>query len=286
MDFWAVLGIKSTTDSSAIRKAYAAKLKIFHPEDDPEGFQQLRLAYENAINLAKRNQKFAKTVNAQQSSLSSQLEPSYCNQKSIDIIPRVLATANMDARCTTDELVSDFICKVRNLYNDPNLIKDVAQWKILLEDEKYWNIEVKQRLNLQLLHFLFDPEVFSQKLSPYQKTSPYRVHDYSLPYEVWELLDTFFFWTEQERELYNIFPKEFLDFVWEKIHFRREQQERRKLKNIVRKYMPRPSIKKLLHWGIKAFFVLGAIGFALRVGVPGICIAMIIYFFRYKYFKM
>lgn len=50
---WQVLGIEATTDIDAIRQAYLALLPSFHPETDPQGFKQLREAYDNALQETK-----------------------------------------------------------------------------------------------------------------------------------------------------------------------------------------------------------------------------------------
>ena len=56
-DHWAVLGIEPTEDVSAIKRAYAEKTKICHPEENPEGFLQLRQAYQAALAWAERGKK-------------------------------------------------------------------------------------------------------------------------------------------------------------------------------------------------------------------------------------
>jgi len=46
---WQVLGIEATDDPSAIRRAYAARLKAINPDREPEAFRALRQAYESAL---------------------------------------------------------------------------------------------------------------------------------------------------------------------------------------------------------------------------------------------
>ncbi|GKX57147.1 hypothetical protein SOASR030_32590 [Leminorella grimontii] len=48
LNCWEILGIEPTDDKNAIRDAYRKKLPQHHPEKDPDGFKNLRLAYEEA----------------------------------------------------------------------------------------------------------------------------------------------------------------------------------------------------------------------------------------------
>ncbi|WP_430418994.1 hypothetical protein [Phenylobacterium sp.] len=46
---WSELGLEPGADRTAVRRAYAQRLKVTHPEDDPEAFKRLRAAYEMAL---------------------------------------------------------------------------------------------------------------------------------------------------------------------------------------------------------------------------------------------
>ena len=49
---WKILGIEKTKDENLIKAAYREKLRYVNPEDDEEGFKELRCAYEEAIEYA------------------------------------------------------------------------------------------------------------------------------------------------------------------------------------------------------------------------------------------
>lgn len=52
---WTILGLEPTKEVSAIKRAYAQKARTCHPEEDPEGFLELRKAYQAALNYAEND---------------------------------------------------------------------------------------------------------------------------------------------------------------------------------------------------------------------------------------
>ena len=53
-DIWEILGIAPYSDIETIREAYSRKVKIYHPEDDPEGFKRIRMAYTQAMQMTRQ----------------------------------------------------------------------------------------------------------------------------------------------------------------------------------------------------------------------------------------
>ncbi|MFC1098643.1 hypothetical protein ACFGZZ_01190 [Pasteurella multocida] len=52
MNCWDMLNIAPTSDERTIRRAYAKQLKITRPDEDAEGYQQLRAAFDEALSIA------------------------------------------------------------------------------------------------------------------------------------------------------------------------------------------------------------------------------------------
>ena len=53
---WSELGLEGPADLETIKHAYAQRLKTTHPEEDPEGFQRLHEAYQQARKLAENRE--------------------------------------------------------------------------------------------------------------------------------------------------------------------------------------------------------------------------------------
>lgn len=54
MNCWSILGLRADADERAIKRSYAALLKVHRPDEDLEAFQRLRGAYEQAMAIARR----------------------------------------------------------------------------------------------------------------------------------------------------------------------------------------------------------------------------------------
>ena len=49
MNIWETLGIEPTTDVKLIRRRYAELVRLYHPEDQPEIYQEIVEAYQKAL---------------------------------------------------------------------------------------------------------------------------------------------------------------------------------------------------------------------------------------------
>lgn len=95
MNDWQILGIEPTNDIETIKSAYAKKSRLYHPETNPEEFQQLHMAYKSIMSRVseRQNRKTMPEYNNPQKYGRIIIEPSSKNpvpEVSLEDIPELM----------------------------------------------------------------------------------------------------------------------------------------------------------------------------------------------------
>lgn len=123
-----ILGIETTKNENEIRDAYRNALKYNNPEDNPEGFKELRIAYEEALAYAK--------------------SPDEADDNCDDIPPNLSPE------------VAEWLKKVTDLYHDLPSRGNLSKWDVLLSDELCEGIDTSMEVKEQFLIFLMQHNHF------------------------------------------------------------------------------------------------------------------------------
>lgn len=134
MNIWRILEIEATTDKKEIQAAYRAKLIKTHPEDDPEGFMELRAAFEEAMKLADK--------------------PDTAGGE--DAADAQMQWGNDPVGC--------WMQKVDHVYTHFSKRKDPQQWRELLEDEAAINLDTKVQARSELLKYFMEHYFLPQEV--------------------------------------------------------------------------------------------------------------------------
>ena len=108
---WEVLGIAETTDERAIKRAYAAKLRIHSPEADPAGYMTLREAYEAAKRYAEAMREHPGATESPGLLLSQPVIPAATETTPPSPSPQQQALAGLKSLLSEQEL-DEFVQKV------------------------------------------------------------------------------------------------------------------------------------------------------------------------------
>jgi tetratricopeptide (TPR) repeat protein len=193
MEKWEVLGIEPTEDISVIKKAYAKKLKICRPDEDPQGFQSLREAYEAALLHTQRVQTKHPTISDHSTDSEGQ---EYQLKHDKRIVNNSISEELNYSSSSLEEENEKFMENVQTLYDNFFMRIDFENWNSILSCDAMWDIRNRENLSYRMLEFLIR-------------------HPY-LPQDVWRLLDSNFNWSEQEH-LYYEFDETFILYIFKQI---------------------------------------------------------------------
>ena len=146
---WDILGLDGPTDDfKAIKRAYARKLKVTRPEDDPNGFMQLRDAHDRALGYARRSdsgllQVTDQLINQVQTDndaglpdiiQSSSLEAKE-NFEPIELDLKETINPSSEAPLPEESFRSSMRRKIFELLESPWKRADKSAWQALFDDE-------------------------------------------------------------------------------------------------------------------------------------------------------
>lgn len=127
---WDILEIEKTKDEKEITNAYRTKLLIVHPEDDPQGFMELRRAYEEALEWAKKSEEEIEEENF------------------------------------GDDPVGLFMQRVSQIYNNFGDRNDLSKWKEILEMEVAQRLDTKTSVRESLLTYFLEHFFLPEDVPP------------------------------------------------------------------------------------------------------------------------
>ena len=201
MNFWDILEINPTDNASIVKKAYAKKLKLYHPEDDPEGYQKLREAYDSALKYV-RNNKNKPPINSSKEERNEDSEVILEDDNLYNIKkapPHINIFEEFTEKAPSyEEIVEEFINNVEILYDNFFSRIDIENWITLLKSEAMWYMGDKTLLSNKMIEFLIEKHYF--------------------PADVWRLLEDNFNWKEQKEYLYNKYPEKFVNYLFKQIN--------------------------------------------------------------------
>lgn len=182
---WELLGIEPTTDIKIIKRAYVKKLKIHHPEEDPEGYQRLRETYDEAKKYAKQRKKSRLNLVGGYEDNNEPVATS--NEDNKAYASHLFHLEEQEQEVGTDtadtQQIEKFMEEITTLYNDFHSRIDLSNWELLLHKDIVWNFNLQDTIRLRVTNFL---QTNNQ-----------------LPRAIWHYLNNFFNWHEWAEAFYT-----------------------------------------------------------------------------------
>lgn len=166
MNCWEQLCIKPTNDEKAIKIAYAKILKQRRPDDDPEKFMELRVAYEEAVKLS---QMMSDDEEDKQSVIIETNQQPDTTEKDDELDNSVAILG--DSKAHAEHIMQEAM----RCYEEYDKRMEYKHWKAFINSIKGASIEVKEYVFMPLTVFFIQHSFVNYKV--YQELN--KLFDYT-----------------------------------------------------------------------------------------------------------
>lgn len=207
--YWEILQIESTTDEKAIKKAYAKLSREYHPQEHPEEFKNLKAAYKEAINYAKRHKSLEEKVieeKAIEENSGNQEAESSFNKDDYSQKDEVKSDDQEETTFEHHEIKTDDLEKITYEHQDnktDNLEKITFEHFEIKTDDQIYNQKIN--FNLEDVEVSDEPEGSENENSPDPKLM---LKEYTLFAEYVEKVKQLSFLSEDEKTWMLIFLRQ------------------------------------------------------------------------------
>ncbi|MEC4087805.1 J domain-containing protein [Pseudoalteromonas rubra] len=205
---WEVLGIDPSADKKAIKRAYTSKLKLCKPDEDPEGFQQLRAAYDAALAHVEAQPQQRVKLSSADEQPSELAEPEAVKPEVLpDTTPAMHFETPQAQPGTPPQLNSElqeFDTELAQLLDNSYRRNQQGAWQLLIEHPVCVDLQSRRAASHRIFHSVLN----------YQKSE--RAEVTPLDIEVLVFLNLHFDWAEDQEleqqvghpDFYNMTHKE------------------------------------------------------------------------------
>ena len=212
MNKWEILGIEPTHDVKLIRRRYAELVRLYHPEDQPEIYQQIVEAYQSALREARSkktrqesgrseasstqqiNEQENRTTNSATNSLDFELFKSEEKTEQVDTAQPSLDFGDVHETAASNESYNEPVAPRLNFetVNEDTSSKEVAPYRNVLDFSDYLELEYLIRNAIESIVGNPDYTIEEQEHLWKQFFSQYR-YDMSTVQSVLEEMDVYIF---------------------------------------------------------------------------------------------
>ncbi|MEZ5505889.1 MAG: RDD family protein [Gammaproteobacteria bacterium] len=159
MTCWDELQLAPTQDVRAIKKAYAVLLKQNRPDDNPQGFQRLYAAYQDALAWAENQIDGGdEHPGTEPPAVTELATPRQQDDHATPGDAHAPAQLDEEAQWETylDQQWDALVSRVEDLLTDPAHRNDPAAWRFLMESEALLDIDFKAAFAMRFLQRLLE----------------------------------------------------------------------------------------------------------------------------------